>query len=215
MTITLKIWQKKQKRDDAGRDQNSPSTELETNGARVDNTTEREEKIEYIAIEKSLHILTKCTQAGGISSIGGVASELPNLPGLHIKKFIQLPVNDHIAKELMSAVDAGARNTYKLDSSSIEIKNPEWESGLNKLVDRIAKALGSTRKVEAKLNKLLLYKEGGYFEKHKDTEKMRNMFATLILQLPSIYEGGELIVHDKSGKKVDMTLAKSRAKHPI
>ena len=30
---------------------------------------------------------------------------------------------------------------------------------------------------------------------HRDTEKCDGMFGTLIIQLPSNYEGGQLIVH--------------------
>ena len=42
--------------------------------------------------------------------------------------------------------------------------------------------------------------------KHRDTEKEKNMFATLIIQLPSIYTGGEVVVYhdDKCKKKYDL-----------
>ena len=46
---------------------------------------------------------------------------------------------------------------------------------------------------------MLLYKTGGHFKKHRDTEKEKGMFATLILQLPSKYSGGELVTYENNG----------------
>ena len=42
--------------------------------------------------------------------------------------------------------------------------------------------------------KLLLYGKGFFFTSHRDTEKIPNMFATLVVNLPSEHEGGELII---------------------
>jgi len=49
------------------------------------------------------------------------------------------------------------------------------------------------------LYKMLVYKKGGHFKIHRDTEKEAGMFATLIVQLPSRYSGGELVVHEDNG----------------
>ena len=64
------------------------------------------------------------------------------------------------------------------------------------MVERVAKEMGCFNKnVIAKLYKMLFYKKDGHFLKHRDTEKEKNMFATLVIQLPSIYTGGEFIVY--------------------
>jgi len=42
--------------------------------------------------------------------------------------------------------------------------------------------------------KLLVYEAGSFFASHRDTEKIPNMFATLVVNLPSAHEGGELII---------------------
>ena len=47
---------------------------------------------------------------------------------------------------------------------------------------------------------MLIYKEGGHFLKHRDTEKEKQMFATLIIQLPSVHKGGELVVYENNGR---------------
>ena len=39
-----------------------------------------------------------------------------------------------------------------------------------------------------------LYDAGSFFIEHRDTEKVRGMFATLVLVLPSAHSGGELVV---------------------
>lgn len=86
-------------------------------------------------------------------------------------------------------VDTSVRDTFEIAPDQVSFKNPKWEKSLKLLVDRVATGLGCTGKVQASLYKLLIYKKGGHFKKHVDTEKEKNMFATLVIQLPSIHEG--------------------------
>ena len=57
-------------------------------------------------------------------------------------------------------------------------------------------------KVEARLYKMVLYEEGGFFKAHKDTEKEPGMFATLVVQLPAKHDEGKLVVRHR-GKEED------------
>ncbi|ORZ29152.1 hypothetical protein BCR44DRAFT_1372848, partial [Catenaria anguillulae PL171] len=41
--------------------------------------------------------------------------------------------------------------------------------------------------------------EGCHFVKHRDTEKEPRMFATLVVQLPSVHQGGQLVVYHPDG----------------
>ena len=41
----------------------------------------------------------------------------------------------------------------------------------------------------------MLYEPGCFFARHRDSERLDGMFATLVLELPSIYEGAELSVY--------------------
>ena len=92
------------------------------------------------------------------------------------------------------------RSTLQIDPSHVVIGGPVmggplWEPALEKLVRRVADSLGTNPEcVQAKLYKLLLYQAGGFFDTHCDTEKKRGMFATLVVQLPSVFEGGEFVV---------------------
>ena len=51
--------------------------------------------------------------------------------------------------------------------------------------------------VEARLYKMVLYEEGGFFKAHKDTEKEPGMFATLVVQLPAKHDEGNLVVRHR------------------
>jgi hypothetical protein len=53
-----------------------------------------------------------------------------------------------------------------------------------------------------KIYKLLIYEKEGKFAEHKDTEKEENMFGTLIVQLPSVFTGGDLVVNHLKSSKV-------------
>jgi hypothetical protein len=173
-----------------------------------------DEKIEQIQlIKKSL----KEKKSSGSPSVGGEAHELNPKINLNVKNFgdIQLPLNETQAEKLIkkckkapfgqkleTLYDPAVRDTFQLEPNEIKIKNKDWDANLNKLVDRVAKELGCKGKVTASLYKLLLYKQGCHFKKHRDTEKEKGMFGTLVIQLPSIYTGGELVFSGKKSKKI-------------
>ena len=53
----------------------------------------------------------------------------------------------------------------------------------------------------AEFYKLLVYDAGSFFVNHRDSEKAAGMFATLIIVLPSIHTGGELVIRHQ-GREV-------------
>lgn len=88
-----------------------------------------------------------------------------------------------------------------------QILNPKWNAYLTDvLVPRIQKEMAITTTFKASLYKLLLYKSGSFFKPHRDTEKEERMFGTLVIQLPSRFNGGQLVVeHDKKTKTIDFS----------
>ena len=56
--------------------------------------------------------------------------------------------------------------------------------------------------MSAVLYKVLIYEVGDFFLPHRDTEKEKGMFATLIVQLPSRFSGGELVVRHNGSERV-------------
>jgi len=94
-------------------------------------------------------------------------------------------------------VDTRVRRTWQIDVDKLHIEGRSWARTLDDIVARCAAGLGVTDPVSAELYKLLLYDEGSFFVDHRDTEKAPGMFATLVVVLPSIGTGGELVVRHR------------------
>lgn len=88
--------------------------------------------------------------------------------------------------------DESVRKSWQLDASQLSIDSEGWQTFLKELLQRITKDMGVDGVVDAELCKLLLYGKGGHFKAHRDTEKLDEMFGTLIIKLPSHHEGGTL-----------------------
>ncbi|KNE63848.1 hypothetical protein AMAG_19077 [Allomyces macrogynus ATCC 38327] len=79
----------------------------------------------------------------------------------------------------------------------------EPSKGIDMLTIEIAAKRGCEGKqFDMPLYKFLLSEPGGHFVKHRDTEKHDRMFATVVLQLPSVHEGGELFVYSDTSSDV-------------
>ncbi len=153
-----------------------------------------------------LHELQLLVNAESIPCIGG-RSELPTQPGLQVKgRPISLPVaqddlewlckqgcQSPFGKGYDTVLDTDVRRSIEFEAQDIEISNPSWGSALEKLSQIIAEQMEIDFQIKAELFKLLVYREGGHFKFHQDTEKTQGMFATLIVQLPSRHKGGALV----------------------
>ncbi len=91
----------------------------------------------------------------------------------------------------------------RIDPSEIQLLNEDFVQQIDSLAITVAEelGLGPSANVSAQLYKLLLYEPGGFFVPHKDTEKAPGMFASLVVTLPSIFTGGELVVHHQGMTK--------------
>lgn len=76
--------------------------------------------------------------------------------------------------------------------------HPKWHETVEGIVANMQQELGlENRKLTAHLYKLLVYAKGVFFLPHRDGEKLDRMVATLVIVLPSVHAGGELILsHD-------------------
>jgi len=93
-------------------------------------------------------------------------------------------------------VETAVRRTWQIGADRVHIRGKHWERTLETILARVADGLGVSEPVAAELYKLLVYDRGSFFISHH-TEKAPGMFATLVIVLPSISAGGELIVHHK------------------
>jgi hypothetical protein len=172
---------------------------------KVNNSPEEEAKSRMVDLQS----LIREAKASGEDVVAGEASELPPYPGLFVENYghVPLPLNEHVAESLIklstqapygfkydTLYDKEVRDTFQIDPASMKLTNPKWNPQLVKLTERVAAGLGCSGKIQANLYKMLIYKTGGHFKKHSDTEKEKNMFATLIIQLPSVHEGLNLFL---------------------
>ncbi|RLN86250.1 hypothetical protein BBJ28_00008398 [Nothophytophthora sp. Chile5] len=153
----------------------------------------------------------------GEYSFGGQAEMLPALPGLFVDGVgsVPLPLSKEYA-EILTAhcgkspvgcerdprVNEKERKSWQLHPDCVELKNPLWHSGMEKLSMMIADRLGYKGvPLQCLLYKLQIYGEGSRSVKHQETEEEEGKVATLVMQLPSLHEGGDLVVY-QGGKEL-------------
>lgn len=134
----------------------------------------------------------------------------PILPGLRIDGVgeVALPLSEHQALQIIqkcqqapfgrgekTLIDNSVRNVWQISPQAFKLANPEWNVRMENVCEKVAHQLGLfPSKFHFELYKLLVYTKGSFFIEHRDTEKLPNMLATLVVCLPSPHEGGELIV---------------------
>lgn len=112
--------------------------------------------------------------------------------------------SDHapFGKGSSTVVDASVRSCRQVDASQVTLSSV-WNESIQNTCRQLVEKLGIIdTSVQANLYKLVVYKEGDFFKRHRDTEKEDGMFATMVVQLPSLFEGGQLqVFHGASVKK--------------
>jgi hypothetical protein len=97
-------------------------------------------------------------------------------------------------------MDTNIRRAWQIDPECITIHSSEIEellcsdSNNSKLLKSIQNELAGTHPIRAEFYKMLVYRKGDFFVTHKDTQRSETHFASLIVFLPSVYTGGELLV---------------------
>jgi predicted 2-oxoglutarate/Fe(II)-dependent dioxygenase YbiX len=94
-------------------------------------------------------------------------------------------------------IDTDVRRTWQISAGRVHIGGKHWAATLQAILARVAEGLGVSEPIAAELYKLLVYDPGSFFVSHRDTEKAPGMFATLVLVLPSVSTGGELVIRHK------------------
>ena len=104
------------------------------------------------------------------------------------------------------------RKCWVLQPDQYTLENPIFHSTFESLVTQVQDELGCGNKnIKAEPYKLLLYEKGGHFKPHRDSEKQDGMFATLVLQLPSIFKGNHFIInHGDKTKMIELDQEKSK-----
>lgn len=83
------------------------------------------------------------------------------------------------------------------DSAAFNFDLSNWS-----IIAQVKKLLmpNSDKEILARVDKVNLYTAGGFFKAHKDTPRSTAMFGSLVMCLPSSFEGGQLVIKHKSGE---------------
>ena len=104
-------------------------------------------------------------------------------------------------------VDTSVRKVWQLSPKQVQLGGKSWAMTLQNIVDQVAVGLGcECTAVVAELYKMLIYDQGAFFAAHRDTEKSDGMFGTLVVVLPSMHSGGELVIHH-AGREVTVDVS--------
>ncbi|WP_308295831.1 2OG-Fe(II) oxygenase [Streptomyces sp. ISL-96] len=110
--------------------------------------------------------------------------------------------------------DTGVRDTWQISPDQFSLAGPSWPSLLSGALEYFRDALGlpAASRLRAEPHAMLVYGKGQFFLPHQDSEKDDAMVGTLVLSLPSVHTGGELVVEHAGHKcayrasKTDLTL---------
>jgi hypothetical protein len=169
--------------------------------------------------EKLSEALSQIDRPGSFCVSGDVPSLLP---GLEIEGLgpIGLPLTGQQAEELkthcdqaphgkgtQTIVDTSVRRVWRLGPDRFSLTNPDWNQFVAETVSNVQEGLGlENQELDSHLYDLLLYEPGSFFLPHRDGEKHDRMVATLVIVLPSSYEGGEIVVrHDGQEQTIDFS----------
>ncbi len=142
-----------------------------------------------------------------IDSVGRIS--LPLL-AVQAEQLIAIAAQSPYGRGKETIIDTDVRKTWQIAPESVHLSGRNWSKTLDAIVAQAAAGLGVEEAVSAELYKLLIYDTGSFFVEHRDTEKVAGMFATLVVVLPSVCSGGELIVRHRD-REVCLDLNRSES----
>jgi hypothetical protein len=174
---------------------------------------------------KLLHALGKVDRPGSFYAEGSASVVLPGMMVDGVGA-IGVPLTVEQAQEIkkqceqapygkgeQTLVDTKVRRVWHLTPDRFELTNPEWPGFIAQVVQTVQEQLGlEKQKLQAHLYDLLLYEKGSFFLPHRDGEKEDRMVATMVVALPSPYQGGELVIrHEGQEHTIDLGSAEGRS----
>ena len=125
------------------------------------------------------------------------------IPRAQIRSLIGAAERASYGKGTETVVDPTVRDCWQIGAEQVRLTGRAWPHSFRRVMDLVAAGLGlPAERLGADLYKLLVYRPGGFFAEHRDTEKVPGMVATLSLSLPVPGAGGELVVRHGGRKEV-------------
>ena len=131
--------------------------------------------------------------APALEVAGFGAVPLPLLPD-QAARLIGVAQAAPFGRGTQTLIDDRVRRSWQIGPDQVRIHGRHFEKTLADIRARAAVGLGVGDPVDAVFYKLLIYDKGSFFVSHRDTEKQPGMFATLVIALPSVSTGGDLVV---------------------
>ncbi|KAE8241643.1 hypothetical protein A4X13_0g7327 [Tilletia indica] len=143
-----------------------------------------------------------------VLSFSGKAECLPSLPGLFIEGIghVALPILSSFQAEAIAQVASPKDQTRsdafeEVEASKVRFENPEWQRGVNRTIEMATSRLGLPHTtLSAQLCGLKLFRRSNTPTRQQGRREHPNHFCTLIIQLPSLREGGNVLVHKLDNK---------------
>ena len=164
-------------------------------------------------------ILSKVRRAGDFFVHGNVEVPMPKLevdgagiisftvPEMQVRQLIQQAERAPYGRGVETMLDTSVRKVWQLQPAKVRLSGKSWAGSFQGIVDRVAAGLGCAKgTVSAELYKMLVYDNGAFFAAHRDTEKTEGMFGTLVLALPSVHRGGEIVIRH-AGREATVDLS--------
>jgi len=95
--------------------------------------------------------------------------------------------------------DLSVRDTWEITPDQAALTGLDWDTILAEVRDGLGLPAGA--RLRAEPHALLVYGKGQFFLPHQDSEKDDAMIGTLVVSLPSLHAGGELVI-EHSGKTI-------------
>ncbi len=141
---------------------------------------------------------------------------------------LSFPINEIQAKSIISIakkapfgmgsetiIDTQIRSAWEIDAKEINFTGKQWETFLKNAIKKTKVDLGiENQEVSSHLYKMLIYETGGFFLPHRDSEKEKGMFGTMVITFPSKYSGGDLIVKFE-GNEETINFSEASAKNKL
>ena len=89
-----------------------------------------------------------------------------------------------------SVVDKSYRDALKLEPDRF---CADFNVTNTAVLEHVTRLMSSSTPIRAELYMLNIYSAGGRFKRHVDTPRSADMFGSLVVCLPSCFEGGELV----------------------
>jgi hypothetical protein len=155
--------------------------------------------------EELLNCLKPLKSGASFAKVGSIPFVFPGLqvdgvgelsypiPETQVKSLLKVAHKAPFGKGYETLVDDTVRSAKELEANALHFIGPQWDNLLQQIIKEIQPSMGlENYEIEARLYKMLIYEQGDFFLTHKDTEKEKGMFGSLVVVLPSHHVGGEL-----------------------